>query len=203
MKENRIITIGRQLGSGGREIGERLSKELGIAYYDEEIIRKAAVESGISKDVMASYDEKPTTSLLYSFAMNATSYIGNDTKPLEMRAYLAQIDAIKNIADSGPCVIVGRGADHILSGRAKLIKVFVVADMDYRIHRVMERRKVSEEQARILIQKTDKSRAVFYNYHTDQKWGNARDYDLCVNSAKSGTDGAVDLVKFFLGTVTA
>lgn len=198
MKGNRIITIGRQLGSGGREIGEQLAKALDIGYYDRDIIQKAAIESGISEDVMESYDEKPTTSLLYSLVMNATSYIGSDTKPLELRAYLAQVNAIKSIANSGPCVMVGRGADYVLRDRTNLTRVFVVADMDYRVRRVMERRKVSEEQARTLIQKTDKSRAVFYHYHTEQKWGDAKNYDLCINSAKLGTDGAVNLVRYFI-----
>lgn len=198
MREDMIITIGRQLGSGGREIGEQLARELDIGYYDREIIQKAAIESGINEDIMESYDEKPTTSLLYSFVMNTTSYAGSDAKPLEFRAHLAQVNAIKSIADSGPCVIVGRSADYILRDRPNLLKVFVVGDMDYRIHRVMERRKVSEDQSRILIQKTDKSRAAFYNYHTEQKWGDARNYDLCVNSRKLGTVHTVSFIKEYL-----
>lgn len=198
MKEHLIITIGRQLGSGGREIGEQLAGELGIGYYDREIIQKAAIESGIQEDIMGLYDEKPTTSFLYSLVMNATSYAGNDAKPLEFRAHLAQVNAIKSIADSGACVIVGRSADYILRDWPNLLKVFVVADMDYRVHRVIERRKVSEEQARILIQKTDKSRATFYNYHTEQRWGDAGNYDLCVNSGKLGAARTVKFIMEYL-----
>lgn len=130
--------------------------------------------------------------------MNATSYTGNDAKPLEFRAHLAQVNAIKSIADSGSCVIVGRSTDYILRDWHNLLKVFVVAYIEYRVHRVIERRKVSEEQARILIQKTDKSRATFYNYHTEQRWKDAGNYDLCVNSGKLGAACTVKFIMEYL-----
>ncbi|MGE4215417.1 MAG: AAA family ATPase [Anaerotignaceae bacterium] len=198
MSQNKIITIGRQLGSGGREIGKQLSEKLGIGYYDREIIQKAALESGIAEDIMESYDEKASKSFLYSLVMNSTLYTGNDTKPLELRAYLAQVNAIKRIADSGPCVIVGRGADYILRNYSNLTKVFIVADIDYRIQRVMERRNLSAEKAQVLIQRTDKSRESFYNYHTEQKWSDVRNYDLCINSAKASLSGAIKVIDCFI-----
>ena len=197
MNGNIIITIGRQLGSGGREIGKKLAEELGIGCYNREIIQEAAIESGICEDIIESHDEKSTTGFLYSF-MNSNLYTGNDTQPLELRAYLAQVNAIKHIADSGPCVIVGRGSDYILRNNANLIKVFIVADIDYRIKRVMERRSISEDQARILIHRTDKSRASFYHYHTEQRWGDVKNYDLCINSAKTNTAGSVEIIKSFM-----
>ncbi|WP_312637378.1 cytidylate kinase-like family protein [Oscillibacter sp.] len=198
MSQNRIITIGRQLGSGGREIGKQLSEKLGIGYYDREIIQKAALESGITEEIMESYDEKAGMSFLYSLVMNSTLYAGNDTKPLELRAYLAQVNAVKRIVDSGSCVIVGRGADYILRDYPNLVKVFVVADIDYRIQHVMERRNVSADKAQILIQRTDKSRASFYNYHTEQKWSDVRNYDLCINSAKTSLSGAIKIIECFI-----
>ncbi len=200
-----IITIGRQYGSAGRYIGEEIAKHFGIKYYDKELLEHAANESGICKELFENHDEKPTNSFLYSLVMDTYSFgyssAGFTDMPLNHKVFLAQFDAIKKLAAEGPCVMVGRCADYALADNKDCFSVFVHSDMDHRIKRITELYNKSEKQARDMINKTDKSRASYYNYYTNKKWGSADSYDLTVNSGCLGIDGAIrtiiEAVKIF------
>ena len=194
MTENVIITIGRQFGSGGHEVGRKLAKELGIKLYDKELLKLIAEESGICERVLENYDEKPTNSLLYSIAMDvypSMNYVGTT---LNQQIYQAQFDTIKKLGQGGSCVIVGRGADYILRECPYLTTVFVHASLDFRIRRVAEFEKISDNKAKDMIIKADKKRASFYNFQTEKKWGAAASYNLSVDSSDLGIDGAVGLI---------
>ncbi|MDD2957826.1 MAG: cytidylate kinase-like family protein [Lachnospiraceae bacterium] len=197
MAENMIITIGRQFGSGGHEVGKRLASELGIKLYDKELLKLVAEESGICEKVLENYDEKPTNSLLYSIAMDvypSMNYVGAS---INQQIYQAQFDTIKKLENAGSCVIVGRGADYILRDYKNLVTVFVHADLAYRMKRVAEYEHIPETKARDIIVKADKKRASFYNFQTEKKWGAASSYNLSVDSSAIGIDGAVELIKTF------
>lgn len=194
MADNMIITIGRQFGSGGHEIGRKLAKELGIKIYDKELLKLVAEESGICEKVLENYDEKPTNSLLYSIVMDvypSMNYVGTT---LNQQIYQAQFDTIKKLGQGESCVIVGRGADYILRDCDHLTSVFVHASMDFRAQRVAEYEKITEAKARDMIIKADKKRASFYNFQTEKKWGMVSSYNLSVDSSDLGIDGAVGLI---------
>ena len=196
---NLIITIGRQFGSGGRQIGKKLAEELGIGYYDKEILNVAAKESGLCQTLFENHDEKPTGSFLYSLVMDTYSMGYNSgaylDMPLNHKVFLAQFDAIKKLAERESCVIVGRCADYALEEFDNVFHVFIHADKDYRVKNVMKYDSVSETKAKDIVSKNDKQRASYYNYYTSKKWGDAKGYDLCLNSALLGIDGCVELIK--------
>ncbi len=200
---NKIITIGRQYGSGGREIGEKLSQKLGIPFYDKEILTAASRESGISEELFYQNDENNQGSLLYSLLMGNYS-MGEGGKvypdlPLNHKIFLAQFDAIKDIAQKGPCVIVGRCADYVLADRKDLVSVFICADMGFKIGRLKEYNPdISEKKLEERIRKSDKKRSSYYTYFTDKKWGFAANYDLCIKSSFTGTDAAADIIADYL-----
>lgn len=193
-----IITIGRQFGSGGHEIGKRLASELGFKLYDKELLKLQAKNSGIAEKVLESYDESPTNSLLYSIVMDvypSMNYVGTT---LNQQIYQAQFDTIRGLMGTGDCVIVGRGADYILRDYEKLITVFIHADLDVRAERVAEYEKISLDKARDLIHKADKKRASFYNFQTEKKWGHSSSYQLSIDSGAVGYDGAVKIIREFM-----
>lgn len=196
-KSNLIITIGRQTGSGGSVVGEKLAKRLNIPYYDRELLARAAKDSGMSEKLFERHDEQPTRSLLYSLATSSFS-VGfpqnYSDMPLDHKIFLAQFDAIRKIAEEGPCVIVGRCADYALEERGDLLTVFIRASRDDRIKRIMEKNKLTEEKAQSFIRKNDKNRANYYDYYSSKRWGSAESYDLCLNSSIFGVDGCVDLI---------
>ena len=198
-KTNTIITIGRQFGSDGREIGKKLADDLGVKFYDKELLNRAAKDSGICEEIFESHDEKPTNSFLYSLVMDTYS-MGYSSgaftdMPLNHKVFLAQFDAIKKIADEGPCVIVGRCADYALSSYDNVISVFIHADMDDRITTVARRSDVTDAKAKEMITKTDKKRASYYNYYTNKRWGDVESYDFSLSSSKLGVDGTVEAIK--------
>lgn len=192
-----IITIGRQFGSGGREIGKKLAEALDMPFYDRDLIQLAAKQSGMSEEVLSESDEKSGGSLLYSLSMSSYlmgSFSGPGEMPLENKLYFIQSDIIKQLAEKGPCVIVGRCADYVLRERTDCLRVFIYADLESRIERIEKLYDLTSKKARELIVRTDKRRASYYNYYTDQKWDRIGNYDLCVNSTKIGIDGAVKLI---------
>ena len=201
---NTIITIGRQFGSGGREIGVRLAEHYNIKCYDKELLSRAAKESGFCEEMIQNHDERPTNSFLYnlvmdtySFGYNASSFVD---MPISHKVFLAQFDTIKKIADEGPCVIVGRCADYALADYKNVVNIFVQADEESRIKRIKERFDDvnTDDKAREMMNKKDKQRQSYYNYYSSKKWGRADSYDLCVNSAKLGIDGTVNLIIQFV-----
>ncbi|OUQ19500.1 cytidylate kinase-like family protein [Lachnoclostridium sp. An138] len=202
MANNTIITIARQYGSGGHDIGEKLAEELKIPFYDKELLERAAKDSGFCQEIFENYDEKPTNSFLYSLVMDTYS-MGHSTAafaemPLNHKIFLAQFNAIKDIAKEGPCVIVGRCADYALADFPNVVNVYLYADMQSRIARIARRHDVTDAKAKDLIQKTDKGRASYYNYYTNKKWGEATGYDLCLNTASLGIDGSIHMIREFV-----
>ena len=197
-KTNTIITIGRQFGSGGHEIGTKLAEYYGIKLYDKEMLAVAAKESGICKELFESQDEKPTNSFLYSLVMDTYSMGypagGYSDMPLNHKVFLAQFDAIKKIADEGPCVLVGRCADYALEEYDNCVNVFIHADLNARIRRVARLYDLTDAKAKDMIRKTDKQRSSYYNYYTNKRWGDANSYQFCLDSSKLGIEGTVDAI---------
>lgn len=196
-----IITIARQFGSGGRVIGETLAERLGVKCYDKELISIAAKESGVDPEVFSNVDEKAANSLLYSLSMGLYSFgssYSSGQLPVNDRLYLLQHKLIKKIAQDGPCVFVGRCADYVLRDRSDVVKVFIYADMDYRVKRAVEHKDVKESKAEQVIAKTDKSRANYYNFYSGKKWGIAENYDLCINRTKLTDEQAVSVIEEYL-----
>ena len=193
-----IITIGREYGSGGRQIGQEVAKYFGIKCYDKELLEHAANESGICKELFENHDEKPTNSFLYSLVMDTYSFgysSGSYTDmPLNHKVFLAQFDAIKKIAKDGPCVLVGRCADYALEDNPELLSVFIHADMDARIRRIARDFDLTDAKAKDMIRKTDKQRSSYYNYYTNKRWGDANSYQFCLDSSKLGIEGTVDAI---------
>lgn len=199
---NKVITISRQYGSGGREIGEKLAKELGIPFYDNEIITRAAKESGFAEAAFHRAEQKATNSLLYSIAMGLNSYgnqdFGFSNLSLDDRIYLAQSEVIHKLASEGPCVIVGRCADYVLRSTKNVVNIFIWAQIDARVKRAIEQYNMPEHKAAEQIFKIDKRRANYYNYHANEKWGRADNYHLCIQSDFLGIDGTVSAIKDML-----
>lgn len=194
---NTIITIGRQFGSGGREIGEKLANHFGIKYYDKELLTRAAKESGFCEEMMHNHDERPTNSFLYNLVMDTYSFGYNSSAfvdmPISHKVFLAQFDTIKKIADEGPCVIVGRCADYALSEYKNCLHIFIHADEQSKIKHIMDKYDdvTTEQKARDMMIKKDKQRQSYYNYYSSKKWGRADSYDLSINSSILGEDGTV------------
>lgn len=202
MANNTIITIGRQYGSGGHDIGKQLAEELNVPFYDKALLERSAKDSGLCQEIFENHDEKPTNSFLYSLVMDTYS-LGYTTSsfsemPLNHKIFLAQFDAIKNIAKEGPCVIVGRCADYALADFPNVVNVFLHADMQDRVVRIARRHDLTDAKAKDLIIKTDKRRASYYNYYTSKKWGDAAGYDLSLNTATLGIDGTIHMIREFV-----
>lgn len=197
-----IITIGRQFGSGGREIGEALAKKLGIPYYDKELISMAAKESGMDADVFNNVDERAANSLLYSLSMGlysfGSSFNSTGDLPVNDRLYLLQHQIIKKLAEEGSCVIVGRCADYVLKDRDDCVNIFIHANMDYRKQRAISIHNVAKGRAEQIVNKTDKVRANYYSFYSGQKWGYAQNYDLCIDSSKLSLEQAVELIEAYV-----
>lgn len=202
-KTTSVITIGRQYGSGGRQIGKMLAERLGIPFYDKELLSEAAKDSGICEEIFEDHDEKPTRSLLFSLVTGVQYHGGIDTgtmymdMPLNHRIFLAQFDAIRRIAGEGPCVIVGRCADYVLRDQPNVINVFLKANIENRIERAIERG-TDRMKAEDKVRRADKERASYYNYYATGTWGDTNNYDLCVDTGKLGYEGTVDLLEQFV-----
>ena len=199
---NKIYTIGREFGSGGREVGEKLAAKLGIKLYDKELLQQAAKDSGFCEEIFENHDEKPTNSFLYSLVMDTYSVSGYSAAPfldmpLNHKVFLAQFETIKKIAEKESCVIVGRCADYALSDNPDCINVFIHADLEVRIKNVSKNLNITENKARDIINKTDKQRASYYNYYTSKKWGDSKSYNLSLDAGKLGTDNCVEMILKF------
>ena len=199
MAKNVVITIARQYGSGGREIGEKVAKELGIPIYDKEIITDAAAKGELNTEVIKKADESAANSLLYTLAMGsniagATMHFGYKM-PINDKLFILQSELIKEYAAKGSCVIIGRCADYVLKERNDTVKLFIYGDVEHRKARVAERHpEIKPSQAIDLINKTDKRRASYYNFYTGNKWGKYDNYDMAINSSSLGIDGSVAII---------
>ncbi|MBD8973879.1 MAG: cytidylate kinase-like family protein [Clostridiales bacterium] len=196
---NKIYTIGREFGSGGKAVGEKLAERLGIKLYDKELLQQAAKDSGFCEEIFENHDEKPTNSFLYSLVMDTYSVSGYSAAPfldmpLNHKVFLAQFETIKKIAETESCVIVGRCADYALADNPDCINIFIHADMDIRVRNICKSLNVTENKARDIINKTDKQRASYYNYYTSKKWGDSKSYNLSLDAGKLGIDNCVEMI---------
>lgn len=192
-----IITIGRQCGSGGHTIGKMLSERLGIPLYDKEIIKTVSERSGLSEKTVEQKGEYTTTSLLYNIAtrgISAYNMLNKDSLPLSDQINAYQTELIKELADKGPCVIVGRSADYILSEREDCLNVFIYGKLEDRMARVVKEHDVAEKDSKSHVLERDKKRSRYYKHITDQTWGLAENYDLCLNSSVLGIDKCVEII---------
>lgn len=200
---NKVITIGRQYGSGGREIGKKLAQHYEIPFYDNELITRAAKESGFAEEAFEKAEDKATHSLLYSLAMGINVYGNQDFGfaglSLDDRIFLAQSDVIRKVAQEGPCVIVGRCADYVLREYANVVNLFISASMDFRLQRAIHEYRIEESKAADFILKNDKRRGNYYSYHVGEKWTNLTNYDLVIRSDIGGIDRAVETICNYLG----
>jgi len=201
MSEKFVINIGRQLGSGGRTIGEKLAKELNIAYYDKELIQIASKESGLAKEFLEKADEKASHSLiggLLGLRTNTTNEIYSKNYLCNETFFEIQSNVIRELAEEKSCLFVGRCADYILRDNSRSINVFISADIGDRIKHIAKDQKLSSEKAEEVIEKTDKKRAEYYNYYSNKVWGAAGSYHLCINSSVLGIDETVTFIHRFV-----
>ena len=199
MADNFVITIGRQFDSGGRDIGRAVAERLGVKCYDKEIIELAAMENNISQDILEKHDEKPMSGILSGMVSDIFSSGYSKSRfvdvSLEQQVFLAQFDTIKNLAEKESCVIVGRCGNYALQDHPNVLNVFVYADMDFRVNQVENVYKIEGiKKTTDFIMKMDKKRSAYYNYYTNEEWGSASNYVLCLNSSKFGVDGCVDII---------
>ena len=201
MNETFVINIGRQLGSGGRQIGEKLSAEFGIGFYDKELIQLASKESGLGKEFFEKADEKSS----FSFIGGLLGLRTNINNEVYVNNYLCnetffkiQSDVIRELAGKESCVFVGRCADYILRDNPSCINVFITADTEDRIKRVAQTYQLSLDKAQELIVKTDKKRSEYYNFYSNKIWGEAKSYHLCINSSVLGMDQTVAFITQFI-----
>ena len=191
--KNIIITIGREFGSGGLDVAHELGKRLDIPVYDNELITKAAQDSGFSAEFFAQKDERRSFfSFKAAFSSSSEDYMS------ESGLFKMQCETIRRIAEQGPAVIVGRCSNYVLRDLGNTIDIFLTSPVETRIRRIMERHSLSEEKAEALIQQKDKAREEYYNYYTFGNWGKASDYDLCIDSSILGTEGTAEINILYL-----
>jgi cytidylate kinase len=198
MIENYVITIGRQYGSGGHEIGERLAKQLGLAFYDKELIYLAAKKSGLKEEIFSKADEKKHFSLLGGWSglrstavddFYSTAFLSDET------LFQIQSDVIRELAEQPSCLFVGRCADYVLKEHPRCLNVFISADLHDRLQRLAARQNLAQNKAQDLIDTVDKQRAAYYHYFTSKVWGAVESYHLCLNSSFLGIDETVRLIR--------
>lgn len=199
MKENLVVTISREFGSGGHEIGEKLAKELGVPFYDKAIIDEAAKATGFSEEFIAEHEQKYTSSLMFNLAMGTYSRTGE--LPLHDQIDIVESNIIRDLAAKGSCVIVGRCANYILEDDFECLNIFIYADDTAKIHHVIEKYGIDAKKAEKTVKDVNKSRSKHYSYFTGKVWGNRANYDLMINSGMYSTDGAVALIKYAIELV--
>ena len=203
MKEHYVINLGRQLGSGGKEIGEKLAKALNIAFYDKELIQLASDESGLCKEFFEKADERTQRTMLgglfsgrFPFISEGTipsgSFLNNDS------LFKIQSDVIRQLAENQSCLFVGRCADYILRDHPRQVNIFISASKEARIERLMRLHDITQEKAEEMIEKADKKRSSYYNYYSYKTWGAASTYHLCVDSSVMGIDKTVEYILQFV-----
>ena len=199
MAKNLIITVARQYGSGGREIGERVAELLGIPLFDKQLIADAASKGNLNEEVLKRTDETAANSLLYTLAMGSnvvgtTMHFGYKM-PINDKLFILQSEVIKEYAKKGSCVIIGRCADYVLREEEGLFRLFIYGDLEHRKERVRERHpEIKSSQIIDVINKTDRRRASYYNFYTGNKWGKYDNYDMAVNSSTLGIEGTAQLI---------
>ena len=193
-----VITIARQYGSDGHDVGEMLAKRLEIPFYDKALIAMAAKQSGLSEEVFANADEKATSSLLYSMVMGSYAFgariPGVNEMPINDKLFIIQSDIIKKAAAEGPCVVVGRCADYILREHENCLNVFIHADKAYRVRRAVELGDCEAKRAPDFVTKKDKQRANYYNFYSNKRWDDLQNYDISIDTSRFSIDDTVELL---------
>lgn len=197
MAQHKIITISRQYGSGGRIIAQKLAEALGIPFYDNELITMAAEKTGLSVECFKDAEKTSVGNLFFSLT-SLTPSIDSVGLPLNEKIFLVQSQVIKEVAEAGSCVIVGRSANYVLQDNPNCINVFLQADLADRVKRAIEVYNQPADGAEALVLKTDKRRANYYNYFTGGKWGKAENYDLILNTSKMDLDKIVEVIKTYV-----
>ena len=195
MSKQYIIAIGREFGSGGKHIGRAIAKTLGVNLYDRNIVEKVAAEMEVDADHLKKYEEKRKRHFFHKS-------VAGHTTSLEDHVADLQFDYIRKLAASGESfVIVGRCAEHVLRGNENLVTIFITGDREYRINRVMKQFSLSRAAAIEKMDRHDRTRKVYHNHHCDGKWGDSKNYDLIINSAKLGTEGTADMLTHYINEV--
>ncbi len=189
--KNTIVTISRQFGSGGKNVGEKLSKALNIPFYDKEIIKQSSEDSGISESFFENTENTGISSLLYGLSTTGTYF----DLPIDVKVYLAQSKSIKDIAKKGSCIFVGRCSNYVLKNQPDLLNVFVYANLEDRVKRISKLYSLSGREAKDLIIKTDKKKETYYQHFTGDKFGNFENFNLCIDSGFFGIDETVKIIK--------
>lgn len=187
MKEGIVITIGRENGSGGKYIGEKLAEKLGIKCYDENLVTETAKKYNIDAKKIQKNDEMPPVSILY---------FGG--QPIPQKVFDEEADVIKKIAESESCIFIGRASNYVLRKLPNVINVFIHAPLESRVERYSRRNNISKEKAKKQIQEQDKKRSEFYKFYTNEKWGEAQNYNLSIDTSKVGIDGAISLIESYI-----
>lgn len=207
MDKKFVVNIGRQLGSGGREIGEKLAARLGIDFYDKELITLASKESGLCREFFEKADERASQTIIggllsmrFPFvtdgAVSASNCLSNDA------LFKVQSDVIRRLASEKSCLFVGRCADYILRDHPQCINIFISASQEARIARLcLKNKDMTEDEAKNIMDKMDKKRAEYYNYYSYKTWGSASTYHLCIDSSKLGTEGTLDFIEKYVKMV--
>ncbi len=199
MAKKVIITIARQYGSGGREIGEKVAEILGIPLYDKELIKDAAAKGTLNEEIIKGADESAANSLLYTLAMGSNVLGGAMSfgykMPLNDKLFILQSEVIKEYAAKGSCVIIGRCSDYVLRNEKNVLRLFIYGDLDHRKERVTQRHpEIKSSQVVDVINKTDKRRASYYNFYTGNKWGKYDNYDMAINSSTLGIESTAAVI---------
>lgn len=190
MREKMVITIARSYGSGGKEIGEKLARELNFSFYDKDLIRLAADKSGLNEELLESADEQILNRLIDPYALT-----GGMTDNTNDQLYRIESQIIRDLAEKGSCVIVGRLADWVLRDRPDVLDIYITAPLQDRIRRIMETQNLNESQAKKLVKRMDKTRRGYYSYFTEREWNGTEGRDIIINSSLKGIDGTVALLK--------
>ena len=193
---NKVITISRQFGTGGRTIGKAVAKRLGIPYYDKELVDAVAKESGFSHEFIEEIGEyaSVTSSFLFNIAVSAHPMGLVDSMSVSDKLYVCQTNVIKDLAEKGPCVIVGRCSDYILKERPNTLHIFIHADMEHRKERILEKYGETNQPAEKRLKDKDQKRKVYYKHYTNQNWGEADNYDICLDAGALGIDKCIDII---------
>ncbi len=197
MSQQKIITISRQYGSGGRIVAQKLAEALGIPFYDNELITMAAEKTGLSVECFKDAEKTSVGNLFFSLT-SLTPSLDSVGLPLNEKIFLVQSQVIKEVAEAGSCVIVGRSANYVLENMPNVINVFLQADLSDRVKRAVEVYGQDAEGAEAMVLKTDKRRANYFNYFTGRKWGKAENYDLILNTSRMGLDEIVEVIKTYV-----
>jgi hypothetical protein len=202
MNEHYVINIGRQLGSGGKLIGEKLAERLGIEFYDKELLGLAAKESGLGKEFFEKADEQASKGFMGGF-FGRFSLLNDGTIPTSNclsndALFKIQSDVIRHLADTRSCIFVGRCADYILRDYPRVLNIFISSTDEERIKRLCQLHNIDEEKARDMMEKCDRKRSTYYNYYSYKTWGAAASYNLCIDSSLLGIEGTVDFIEEFV-----